>query len=719
MRGAWLPLAATAFAVAIGTTLTGQARPAQPAIAARAKPVITVDGLNFKDLNGDGSLQPYEDWRLGADQRARDLVGRMTLEEKAGVMLIDSLNSGCDGAVPAAAADYVQAQQMSHFIFRNAVMKSADCATQTGGRGGAPVTPRQAAVFTNAVQQLREQTRLGIPALFKSNARNHLDPDPRTGINEASGAFSAFPKEPGIAAAALGAGSMQPVEDLARVMGSEWRAIGLRGMYGYMADLSTEPRWFRIHETFSEDADTNARIIRALVENLQGRTLSPQSSVALTIKHFPGGGPQEAGLDPHYTFGKSQVYPGGFFGYHLKPFAAAIDAGVSAVMPYYGVPIRVTHDGVRYDEIGMAFSKRIVTDLLRGQLGFTGYVNSDTGIVESRAWGLESRSIPERVAAAINSGTDMLSGFHSNKTITDLVSARLVTEERISEAASRILKEQFLLGLFENPYVDVDRAADSFGRKEFDERALDVQRQSIVLLQNLRRAQGRTLPLKPGASVYIAGGLNRGIVEQYGFKVTDGNHAADQPRPSAANHDYALIAVTALGAQAATSAYRSNDAATGANASFVNPITGKAYGADDPSGLDNGLIFGGALPWEAGALSFSAMAASRSWQLRPSLADIQATMREVGADNTVLAIYFRQPFVLDDASGLKSAGGILAHFSVTTTALMDVVSGRFSPRGKLPFALASNIEAIVSNQPDAPGYPAKDTLYKFGFGLKY
>jgi beta-glucosidase len=713
LRHAGIALAATVWAM-----LIGQATPPQPTIAARAKRFIAVDGLRFKDLNGDGSLEPYEDWRLSADDRVRDLVGRMTLAEKAGVMLIDTLNAECEGALPAAAAAYVETQQMNHFIFRNAVTSSAECTSQ-GGRNGQPVTPRQAAAFTNAVQELSERTRLGIPALFKSNARNHLDPDPRTGINETSGAFSAFPKEPGIAAAALGTGNMSPVEDLARVAGSEWRSIGLRGMYGYIADLSTEPRWFRIHETFSEDADLNARIISALVQHLQGGPLNPRSPVALTVKHFPGGGPQEAGLDPHYTFGKTQVYPGGYFGYHLKPFAAAIAAGVSAVMPYYGVPIGLTHDGVRYDEIGMAFSKQIVTDLLRSRLGFKGYVNSDTGVIDSRAWGLEARSVPERVATAINVGTDMLSGFHSNKTLTDLVASRLVSEERISEAAARILKEQFQLGLFENPYVDVDQAADTVGRQDFRDRALEVQRQSIVLLQNLSRGQGKTLPLKQGANLYVAGALQKATVERYGYRVTDGNHAPDQPRPSAAACDYALIAITALVSQAVTSGYRSNDTATGANASFVSPVTGGIYGANDPAGLDNGLIFGGTLPWEANALSFSAMASSRSWQLRPSLADIQAAMHEVGPNNTVLAIYFRQPFVLDDASGLKSASAILAHFSVSDTALMDVLSGRFKPQGKLPFALPNTVQAIIDNQPDVPGYPARNTLYPFGFGLSY
>jgi beta-glucosidase len=113
------------------------------------------------------------------------------------------------------------------------------------------------------------------------------------------------------------------------------------------------------------------------------------------------------------------------------------------------------------------------------------------------------------------------------------------------------------------------------------------------------------------------------------------------------------------------------------------------------------------------------MAASESWQISPSLADIQAVMREVGAERTVLAVYFRQPYVLDEASGFRKAGAVLATFGVTDIALLDVVSGKFKPQGKLPFALANKLEAIVNKQSDVPGYPAANTLYPYGFGLAY
>ena len=713
----------------------------QPVIGARAKAVLTLDGRQFKDSNGNGRLDPYEDWRLPVSERIDNLVAQMTLEEKAGLMLINTLNADAGGKVPAAATDMVQTQKMSRFIFRSVVTVPAT---------GAQVTPQQAAVFTNAVQEMSEATRLGIPTIFKSNARNHYEKDPRVGINEAAGAFTEFPKEAGLAAAALGAGDMAPIRDFATVMGDEWKAIGLRGMYGYMADLSTEPRWYRVHETFTENADLNADIMRSLVQTLQGRevkdgtSVTPRSAVALTLKHFPGGGPQEMGLDPHYAHGKNQVYPGGNFGYHLKPFIAALDAGVSSVMPYYGVPINVTYEGVAYEQTGMAFSKQIVTDLLRGKLGFKGYVNSDTGIINDRAWGLEKKSVPERVAAAINSGTETLSGFSENKTITDLVKAGLVTEARVTEAARRLLKEQFQLGLFENPYVDAGLADAIIGKDAHRSAGMDLQRKSVVLLQNQAQADGsKTLPLKAQAKVYTMG-LARTDTEKYGYQVTDGEALVGGARPSAAGHDYAVIRVEVSNNKLvpgtttrAASTYRSNDAATGGR---INPATGRSWGFDDrcvnsaaysaadatKPCLDDGLAFGGSLPWENGMLSFTEMAKAQSWLVSPSLEQIQAVMNEVGAKKTVLAIYFRQPYVLDDASGLKNAGAIVAGFGISNTALLDVLGGKVlgtaaavKPQGKMPFALANNSQAILDNQPDAPGYPQKDTLFPYGFGLTY
>lgn len=722
----------------------------QPELGWRSKPVIRIGNKLFKDLNANGKVDKYEDWRLPIDKRINDLVKQMTLEEKVGMMMIDTLNAGCKGAYTDLAKQYVNVEKMNRFILRSTAAATPDECNITPGRSGYRVTPEQLATFANAVQEAAEATRLGIPVIFKDNARNHVEADPRFGIGGGAGAFTQFPKEAGLAAAALGeqflkkgkatTGDMTVIETFTKVMGREYNAVGLRAGYLYMADLATEPRWYRVHETFTEDADLAANIMRTLVEGLQGGPINPKTRVAMTMKHFPGGGPQELGMDPHYSFGKFQYYQGNF-AYHMKPFIAGIKAGVSSIMPYYGVPmsgrdasknpIPLNHDGVTYPLTGFAFTKEIVTDLLRGKLGFKGYVNSDTGIINDRAWGLEGKEVPERVAAAINGGTDTLSGFHTNATIYDLVANRkLVSEARVDEAVKRLLKEQFALGLFENPYVDASKANAVVGASRSVAKAEDIQKKSIVLLDN----KAKVLPVATGKKVYTIG-MDKATVEGYDYTVTDGNYSSTVPRPSAAGNDVALIRVLVRDASAA---YASTDPNTGANSAYINPLTDKPWGSEDqcvmypglypppancvegPS-INNQLIFGGALPWDIGDISFSGMATqTQSRTMYPSLADIQAIASEIGGwDKVVLSIYFRAPYVLDDASGLKQAGAIMATFGVLDKAMMEIVSGRFKPQGKLPFALPKTLKAVQEQKSDFPGYDetTDGALYKFGYGM--
>lgn len=659
---------------------------AQTPVRAHAKRTLAVAGQVFKDLNANGTLDPYEDWRLPVARRVTDLLGRMTLEEKAGMMLINTLNAEAGGKLSDRGVQMIQDEKMTRFIFRNTVTPNPEPPAPGGGRGGGfggvQVSPYEAAQFTNLVQEIAEGTRLGIPALFKSNARNHVERDARPGINVATGAFSEWPKEPGLAATR----DTALIAEFGRIMAREWTAIGLRGMYGYMADLSTEPRWYRVHETFTEDSALAATIIRTLVTSIQGPRLGP-GGVALTLKHFPGHGPQAGGADSHYEFGKNQSIPSGTLAYQLAPFKAAIAAGVSSIMPSYSIPV-----GTKYvpNDVGVAFSRGILTSLLRDTLGFTGNLNSDTGIIGQRAWGLEGKSVDEQIAMAVNAGIDVLSGFDSNQQIVSLVKRGKITEARLDQSVRRLLTEQFQLGLFEDPYVDADRAASIVGNRAFQMKGEEAQRKSIVLLQNANgllplRAPSAEAPVK----VYTMG-LRPDVVgdARWGrYAVTVGDYDATRGghRPAVPpGTDYALIRVEVSNQGAAP-----------------------------------GLQMGGSNQDELSFLAFSDMAKAKSWKVSPSLEDIQAVMREAGPGKTVLAIYFRQPYVLDEASGLRAAGAIVATFGVRDAALMDVLTGRFAPRGKLPFALAANAQAIVRQASDAPGYDAADTLFPFGFGLTF
>jgi beta-glucosidase len=654
--------------------------PHQPLIENRAVNLLNEKKFLFKDLNKNQKLDVYEDWRQPLDKRVANLVSQMTLEEKVGMLLINTLNAGEKGKLTEGAVDYIENQKMTRFIFRNTIKTNPVNSGAGNGFAGVQISPYEAAQFMNAVQELSERTRLGIPSLFKSNSRNHIEFDARAGINVESGSFSSWPKESGLAATR----DMDLIADFAKIMAEEWRAIGLRGMYGYMADLSTEPRWYRVHETFTEDSELATDIIKVLIKNLQGEKLNSKS-IALTIKHFPGGGPQEGGGDPHYTFGKNQVYPAGKFDYHLAPFKAAIEAGASSIMAYYGIPV-----GQPYlpNNVGMAFSKGILTDLLRTLLKFRGYVNSDTGIIGERAWGLEDKSLDEQILIAIEAGTDILSGFSNNKQILNLVEAGKLPESRVNLSVTRLLKEQFELGLFENPYVDPNRAAYLVGNPSFQQKADLAQRKSIVLLQNKTKLP-LAQPKGQDTLKIFTMGMNTDLFKERewsNYKVTSGeyNKAKKETLPAISKEtDIAIIRVQ---------------------------VTNNA-GSD--------RRFGGADSTELDFLSFSEMAKAKSWKISPSLEDIQTVMETVGADKTILSIDFRQPYVLDEASGILNAAGILATFGVSDAAVMDIIMGKFNPTGKLPYALAKTSAAVVKQAPDAPGYPEEDTLFPFGFGLNY
>jgi len=654
--------------------------PHQPLIEHRAVDLLHEKQFIFKDLNKNQKLDVYEDWRQPLDKRVANLVSQMTLQEKVGMLLINTLNAGEKGTLTEGAVDYIENQKMTRFIFRNTIKNNPVNTGAGNGFAGVQISPYEAAQFMNAVQELSERTRLGIPSLFKSNSRNHMEIDARAGINVESGSFSSWPKESGLAATR----DMDLIADFAKIMAEEWRAIGLRGMYGYMADLSTEPRWYRVHETFTEDSKLATDIIKVLIKNLQGEKLHSKS-IALTIKHFPGGGPQEGGGDPHYAFGKNQIYPAGKFDDHLAPFKAAIDAGASSIMAYYGIPV-----GQPYmpNNVGMAFSKGILTDLLRTLLKFRGYVNSDTGIIGERAWGLEDKRLDEQILIAIEAGTDILSGFSNNQQILNLVEAGKLPESRVNLSVTRLLKEQFELGLFENPYVDPNRAAYLVGNPSFQQKADLAQRKSIVLLQNKTKLP-LAQPKGQDTLKIFTMGMNTDLFKERewsNYKVTSGeyNKAKKETLPAISKEtDIAIIRVQ---------------------------VTNNA-GSD--------RRFGGADSTELDFLSFSEMAKAKSWKISPSLEDIQTVMATIGAEKTILSIDFRQPYVLDEASGILNAAGILATFGVSDAAVMDIIMGKFNPTGKLPYALAKTSAAVVKQAPDAPGYPEEDTLFPFGFGLNY
>ncbi len=479
----------------------------QPELGTRVAKVLRVDGLLFKDLNKNDKLDKYEDWRLPLDVRVNDLVTQMTVEEKAGLMVGPSLtvgpnnsvseqptfgvnpfNPGPPAMVSPATADGILKRNIRQFINRDNLV------------------PRAMVNWLNAVQQIAEGSRLGVPVLFVTNPRNTFGQGAVFGISEANGALSAWPGTLGLAAMR----DTVLVEEFAKIAAQEYVSLGLRGAYHPTADVATEPRWNRYKETFGEDANLTADLIAACIRGFQGKTLGA-NSVALTTKHFPGAGPADDGQDAHFPFGKNQVYPGKNLEYHLLPWKAAIKEGTAMIMPYYAIP-----RGITSEEVGMAYNKEIVTDLLRGKLGYTGVINSDTGISTSMPWGVESLSLKDRYKKAIQAGVDRIGGDLTPEIIVQLVKEGQLTEARVDESARRIMRVYFQLGIFENPYANPDEAARTVRKKEFQQRADLAQRKSIVLLKNANNI----LPLKKGVRMYVEG-IDPKVAANYGYVSTN------------------------------------------------------------------------------------------------------------------------------------------------------------------------------------------------------
>ena len=332
----------------------------QPTLGYRSVSLLTEDGYRFKDLNRDGTLNPYEDWRLDSATRAGDLLTRMSLAQKAGLMMHGTLSLNSAGRIDFdAMSSVLNNNYVNTFITR----MSGD--------------PAHIATDNNSLQQNVEAIGLGIPVTISTDPRNHFTNDPNA-TSVSAGAFSQWPELLGFAALQ----DEQLVREFGDIARQEYRAVGIHEALSPQADLATEPRWGRISGTFGESNTVAKDLVGAYVEGFQqGSNGLNDQSVITVVKHFAGGGPQLNGLDPHNAYGKDQVYPGDNFAYHLVPFEGAFDAKVASVMPYYGKPVGLSYDGKAIEEVGFGFNKQILTDLLRGHFAFTGVVLSDWGIV--------------------------------------------------------------------------------------------------------------------------------------------------------------------------------------------------------------------------------------------------------------------------------------------------------------------------------------------------
>ena len=489
-----------------------------PTIGVTTCGVIVQDGLYFKDMDNDGVLSPYEDWRNGPETRAADMVKHLPLKQQAGLVLNTLWNTPLsmtrEGAkddqgniVPAKVFKrYDPSEPLAKGILPGLDMRVDDGQVLeqklTAGvyRGEMRAEAGVAALYHNLGTQYVEyeatQGGVAIPYSMHTNPIN-----------------IGYPDFLGFGAAVMGDGNFDIVYDMADTDRKMMAACGLHIMYGPQVDVSTDPRWPRNSGTYGERPDITAGITRELVRGYQnGEDGLKEGAIALTVKHFPGDGPAENGFEPHLPIGQWRLYPteGSMAKYHLPPFQAAFDMKASAIMPDYS---RIANDGrtkpqfyrgklTSSEAVPSTYSKELITDLARDTMGFEGYVNSDSGITTTQIYGVEHLSMPERYAKAISAGTDVIGGNYDAENIVKAVEEGYLPKADLDRANYRRLLSLFLQKRVDNPYLDPDeadrvRAENYEGAKQA---AYKACRKEVVLAKN----HGGVLPMTRGKKVYVA-----------------------------------------------------------------------------------------------------------------------------------------------------------------------------------------------------------------------
>ena len=674
-----------------------------PVIGTVSRKVIEKDGLYFKDLDGSGEFKPYDDWRLPAEERAGAYVKALTTDEKIAQLFISDWRMGkylsqfpdhqpqLDESGTLDDAEFIgktifgeqhlpgTTELIKKWFARHLILRAN------------PV-PEDLADWLNQLHAVAEECEHFVPVQVVSNSRNE-NGELVFGMNDAAGIFAAWPGTLGIAAAVKG-DSIDLVDDFADCVRREWDAVGLKKGYMYMADVVSDPRWQRTYGTFGEDPQLICEIFRHIIPRIQGSEEGVTADgVAMTVKHFPGGGARENGFDPHYQMGQWNVYQteGSLEKYHIPGFQVAVDCNASSIMPYYAKPAAAKSapqtdkngEPMEMQPYGFAYNKPFIDGLLRRQMGFRGYINSDTGIVHNMSWGVEMLDKPERIGFAVNNaGVDLISG------------------------------------LFENPYRDPKKAAEVIADPSDWDKAMDVHRKSVVLLKN-----DGVLPLTAdklaGKKVY-AECFNK--------------------NPEAARAATESLRQQLQGTAELTEDYREADYAV----LLLNPSSGEYFNAT-PGYLELDLCDGKEVP----NVDNEGRPTEETHK--------ETTLAEVGRIAEIAeAVHAKGGKVIANVNVTlawevgnvePSCDAFLCGFDTYASAVLDVIFGRFSPVGKLPLTLPRGDEVLkvdkngVCISPnDVPGYDkdqympdslkdengkayayrdAAGNYYEMNFGLRY
>lgn len=622
----------------------------QQALMADSKSIIDVDGLKFKDLNANGTLDVYEDWREDAATRTADLLSQMTIREKISQMQHPTFTPKDNGTYPNYLKKWMVTENIGMVLVREFnVANSAATAAET----------------MNQVQKWCEESRLGVPIVVSMDSVH--------GVSYVNGA-TVMGHNLSLAATR----DVELVAKLAEIQRNELMAIGIRMTLSPEADIASEPRWGRVMETFGEDPDLVTEMVTAQIVAYQHGTqgINPLGIIAC-MKHFPGAGPQMDGLDQAPIISDEESLE-----VHLKPYYAALEVNVGSIMPYYSIPLVL-------DTTAALGSKATLQDLLRDTMGFDGIIQTDWGMIwgiqqSTAMWGEECSEEDAILIGVMEGRVDGIGGesIRLIDQMEQLHGEGKITEEVLDAACTRILREKFQLGIFENPYVDVEYAGEYVGSDANQAVNLEAAEKAMTLLKN-----DGILPLDSTNKKILVAGLRAGDMDSI-----CGGWTSSQEGTTLAE------ALAQYAAEGSEIFYEAED---------VEKITALAKECDVAIVAIGESVYQHNPTWGYDTLEVTATQ--------------QAVLEAVKSTDTpiITVVIGGRPYIMtwcaDNTNAILMAyypgqqGGI---------AIAKTIYGENNPTGKLPIAMPRDM-ASVNNQAADISFDLDSPLYEYGFGLSY
>ena len=704
--------------------------------------IITDKGYAFKDLNRNGSLDVYEDWRLPAEVRAEDLAQQLTIEEIAGLMLYSSHQSvpsggGMFGGATyngkpyaqsgAAASDLSDAQKkfLKEDNLRAVLVTTVE-------------SPEVAARWNNNMQAFVEGLGHGVPSNTSSDPRHETTATAEYNYG-AGGTISHWPTTLGLAA------TFDPalVEEFGQIASEEYRALGIATALSPQIDLATEPRWSRFSGTFGESPELDTDMARAYVDGFQTSTGKDEinggwgyKSVNAMVKHWPSGGPEEGGRDAHYNYGKYAVYPGSAFETHLKPFtegAFKLNGGTgmaSAVMPYYTISTGIDPSG---KDVGNSYSKYIITDLLRNKYNYNGVVCTDWNITydnkaidafDGKCWGMEELTVAQRHYECLKAGIDQFGGNNDKGPVLEAYQmwvdefGKESADKRFRESAVRLVMNSFRTGLFENPYLDPAETAATVGKPEFMQKGYEAQLKSVAMVKN----SNNTLPADGKLKVFVAKRHIPSTVNFFGVRTEERwEDPVDKallekyfvPVDTPEEADFALVMINA---PTSGTGYDANDVKKGGNGYLPISLQYNDYTADHARAVS---LAGGDRLEKSTNRSYKGKSVKTA--NKGDLQRVIDTKKAMGDKPVVTVVNTGRPLVPEFE---PYSDAILVSFGCQNQAILELISGKVEPSALLPMQLPANMKTVEEQYEDVPYdmdcyVDADGNAYDFAFGLNW